>query len=72
MYDVFSAAKKAGALGASLSGAGPCLIAYCLQRRHVEDAVGQAMQEAFARHGVKANILSLELDTRGAHILNDK
>lgn len=72
MYDVFSAAKKAGALGASLSGAGPCLIAYCLQRRHVEEAVGQAMKETFARHGVTADILLLDLDTRGAHIVNDR
>lgn len=72
MYDVFGAAKKAGALGASLSGAGPCLIAYCLQRRHVEEAVGQAMKETFAQHGVHADILIMDLDTRGAHIMNDK
>ncbi|MBQ2087831.1 MAG: homoserine kinase [Selenomonas sp.] len=72
MYDVFAAARKAGALGASLSGAGPCLIAYTLQRHHVEEAVGKAMQECFLRHGVKSDIMILDLDTRGAHILNDK
>ena len=72
MYEVFNAAKRAGALGASLSGAGPCLIAYTLQRHHVEEAVGNAMRETFAHHGVKADILLLELDTRGAHIVNDR
>ncbi len=72
MYAVFAAAKKAGALGASLSGAGPCLMAYTLQRQRVEKAVGQAMQETFAQHGVQADIMILDLDTRGAHILNNR
>ncbi len=72
MYEVFAAARKAGALGASLSGAGPCLMAYTLQRHRVEEAVGQAMQECFLRHGVKSDIMVLDLDTRGAHILNDR
>jgi homoserine kinase len=31
MYEVFAAARKAGAIGANLSGAGPCLIAYTLE-----------------------------------------
>lgn len=70
MYDVFAAARRAGALGANLSGAGPCLIAYAPERLHVAGQVGQAMQEAFSKHGVKASIMNLELDTRGAHILN--
>ncbi|RHM56772.1 homoserine kinase [Mitsuokella sp. AF33-22] len=69
MYDVFAAARAAGAAGATLSGAGPCLIAYVLERRHVEEAVGKAMQEAFRKHGVKSRILTLDLDTRGAHLL---
>jgi homoserine kinase len=38
----------------------------------VEEAVGKAMQECFLRHGVKSDIMILDLDTRGAHILNDK
>ena len=69
MYDVFAAARAAGAAGVTLSGAGPCLIAYVLERRHVEEAVGKAMQEAFRKHGVKSRILTLDLDTRGAHLL---
>ena len=30
------------------------------------------MKETFARHGVTADILLLDLDTRGAHIVNDR
>ncbi|WP_295635353.1 homoserine kinase [uncultured Mitsuokella sp.] len=69
MYDVFKAARKAGAAGATLSGAGPCLIAYVLERRHAEEKVGQAMLEAFKKHDVEARILTLDLDTHGAQIL---
>ncbi len=69
MFDVFRAARQAGAMGASLSGAGPCLIAYVSQRRHAEEAVGKAMQEAFQKHAVAAKILTLDLDTRGAHVV---
>lgn len=69
MYDVFKAARRAGAVGATLSGAGPCLIAYVLERRHAEEAVGKAMLEAFRKHDVDARILTLDLDTHGAQIL---
>ena len=69
MYDVFKAARRAGAVGATLSGAGPCLIAYVLERRHAEEAVGKAMLEAFREHDVEARILTLNLDTHGAQIL---
>ena len=70
MYDVFRAAREAGALGTVLSGAGPCLIAFALEHDHQEEAIGQAMQEAFAQHGVQAEIKQLGLDTKGAHIIN--
>ena len=69
MYDVFKAARRAGAAGATLSGDGPCLIAYVLERRHAEEAVGKAMLEAFRKHDVDARILTLDLDTHGAQIL---
>ena len=69
MYDVFKAARRAGAAGATRSGAGPCLIAYVLERRHAEEAVGKAMLEAFRKHDVDARILTLDLDTHGAQIL---
>ena len=69
MYDVFKAARRAGAAGATLSGAGPCLIDYVLERRHAEEAVGKVMLEAFRKHDVDARILTLNLDTHGAQIL---
>lgn len=70
MYDVFSAAREAGALGASLSGAGPCLIAYALERADCAERVGEAMKAAFRAHNVVSNIMIMDLDTRGAHIVN--
>ena len=66
MYDVFKAAKEAGALGAAMSGAGPCLIAFSLQN---SEAVGQAMVEAFSRHDVKARYMVLSIDKKGAQII---
>ena len=69
MKDVFRDACRAGALGASLSGAGPCLIAYTLEN---EEAVGQAMVEAFKEHEIKAHALQLSLDAHGARILKHR
>ncbi|WP_314762354.1 homoserine kinase [uncultured Selenomonas sp.] len=69
MKDVFRAACRTGALGASLSGAGPCLIAYTLEN---EEAVGQAMVEAFKEHEIKAHALQLSLDAHGARILKHR
>ena len=70
MFDVFRAARTAGALGTVLSGAGPCLIAFALEREDRTEAIGDAMRTAFRRHGVEAEIKQLALDTRGAHIVN--
>ena len=69
MKDVFRDACRAGALGASLSGAGPCLIAYTLEN---EEAVGQAMVEAFKEHEIEAHALQLSLDAHGARILKHR
>ena len=43
MYEVFQAAREAGAIGANLSGAGPCLIAYVPERLRAAEKVGEAM-----------------------------
>ena len=69
MFDVFAAAKKAGAYGAALSGAGPCLIAFVPEHRECTEAVAAAMQEAFRAHEIEARPLHLRLDTKGARIL---
>jgi homoserine kinase len=66
MPDVLAAAIDNGALGAALSGAGPCLIAFTEQN---DDAIGQAMVKSFAQHGVKASHLALTIDFEGAKII---
>ncbi len=63
MYDVFKAAREAGALGASMSGAGPCLIAFTAEN---PEAVGDAMVDAFAKHDVKAIYHVFDIDSQGA------
>ena len=72
MFDVFAAAKKAGAYGAALSGAGPCLIAFVPAHRKCTEDVAAAMQEAFRAHDVEARSLHLRLDTKGARVLHRK
>lgn len=64
MYDVFKAARQAGAYGAAMSGAGPCIIAFAVEE---PERVGKAMQDEFARHGVTAKILQLEIAEKGAY-----
>lgn len=68
MYEVMEAAKRAGAFGAAMSGAGPCLMAYTLGE---EAAVGDAMVRAFRAHDVEARCMILDIDRRGAHIVNE-
>lgn len=70
MFDVFAAAKKAGAYGAALSGAGPCLIAFVPEHRKCTEEVAAAMQEAFRTHEIEARPLHLRLDTKGARVLH--
>ena len=70
MYEVFRAAREAGAIGANLSGAGPCLIAYVPERLRAAEKVGEAMCATFREHGVNAAAKILALDSRGAHIIN--
>ena len=69
MSEVFTAAKDAGALGAAISGAGSCLIAFTTLRSKLEEKIASAMVEEFKSHGVKAKALILDVDKRGAQIL---
>ena len=66
MYDVFKAARAAGALGASMSGAGPCLIAFTVENA---DAVGMAMRDAFAKNNVKSQYHVFDSDGTGATVI---
>lgn len=66
MEEAFAAAKKQGALGATISGAGPALMAYTM---HNVDAIGQAMVDAFAAKGKPATYQVLQVDMEGAKII---
>ena len=68
MNEVFSAAKKAGALGVALSGAGPCLIAFTTANQKIENEIATEMVQTFKQNEVKADALILDLDTRGAFV----
>ena len=69
MTEVFDAAKSAGALGAAISGAGSCLIAFTTAQSHLEEKIASAMVNAFKAHDVKSKALILNVDGRGAQIL---
>ncbi len=69
MTEVFEAAKAAGALGAAISGAGSCLIAFTTTRSGLEEKISLAMVEEFKAHGVKSKALILNVDKRGAQIM---
>lgn len=66
MYDVFRAARAAGALGASMSGAGPCLIAFTVENA---DKVGMEMCRVFADNGVESEYHVLDIDEKGAVVI---
>ena len=69
MQEVFESARKAGALGVCLSGAGPCVIAFVAAERRIENNIAVEMVQAFKRHEVAAGALILDLDTRGAFVV---
>lgn len=68
--DVKQAALDAGALGASISGAGPSVFAWCLGREAAARA-GEAMRAAFAVHDLDSQIYISPLDAPGARLLED-
>lgn len=66
MAQVLAAARQTGALGAALSGAGPCLLAFATDNA---DEVGKAMVKAFNIHKVPARYQVLSIDEQGAVII---
>lgn len=66
MLQVFAAGKKAGALGVAMSGAGPSLMAYTVER---PEAVGEAMVAAFAAEKIMSRYLCLDVDYEGAKVV---
>ena len=69
MSAVFDAAKSAGALGAAISGAGSCLIAFTTLHSGLEDKIATAMTTAFKSAGVTSKALILDVDRRGAQVV---
>jgi len=63
--DVFKAAIDNGALGATISGSGSTLIAYCADNTA---NIAQAMKDVFIRHGIDAESYVIEGNHRGAEI----
>lgn len=69
--DVKQAALTHGALGASISGAGPSVFGWFDSKPAAEQAAA-AMIAAFGRHDLKATALVSALDATGAHLLKDE
>lgn len=63
MQQVFAVAIEKGALGAAMSGAGPCLIAFAQKNF---DQIGAGMVQAFRSNHIRASYLVLDIDTEGA------
>ena len=67
--DVKQAALQAGALGGSISGAGPTVFAWA---EHGDaEAVRSAMVAAFARHGLASDSWVSTIDREGARVVGD-
>lgn len=67
--EVTEAARKAGAMGCVLSGAGPTIIAFTLEK---EAAVGDAMVESFRANGAEARAIVLSIDREGAKVISHR
>jgi len=68
MQQVFEAALDKGALGAAISGAGPCIIAFAQENFH---QIGAGMVQAFACNHIKAQYLVLGIDTEGVKVIEN-
>lgn len=66
--DVRRAALSAGALGCSISGAGPTVFAWCLAPQ--ASAVRDAMAHEFSRHGLASDQWISSVQPIGAHVLD--
>lgn len=66
--EVQAAALARGALGCSISGAGPSVFALC-DSGYLAQAVGQAMQSVFTRHGIESQLYVSPINQRGVEII---
>ncbi len=65
---VFAAARQEGAYGATISGSGSTLIAYC--RSSTVEAVAKAMGRVYQEAGVDYHVYCLKADSQGAKIID--
>lgn len=65
--EVVEAARGAGASGVALSGAGPSVVAFA---PHDLEAIGAAMCDAFAHHGLTARHMLLRAASEGANLVD--
>ncbi|HLQ12344.1 MAG TPA: homoserine kinase [Steroidobacteraceae bacterium] len=65
---VRGAALSAGALGCSISGAGPTLFAWCLESH--AHAVREAMVVQFSHHGLECDHWTTKMEPVGAHVID--
>ncbi|WP_251440343.1 homoserine kinase [Veillonella intestinalis] len=66
--EVFAAALANGAYGATISGSGSTLIAYC--PRSSAELVKDAMAQVFTENGIASHAYVVEADTEGAKYVN--
>jgi homoserine kinase len=66
--EVRSAAMSLGALGCSISGAGPTVFAWCEEPRG--EAIRSAMVASFARHGLDSDAWITSIEPVGARVVN--
>jgi homoserine kinase len=66
--EVRGAALSAGALGCSISGAGPTVFAWCLEQH--AHAVCEAMVVGFNHHGLASDHWITRIDPVGAHLVD--
>ncbi len=69
MEEVITAAEEAGAYGAALSGSGSTIVAFAADR---QDAILEAMVEAFANFNVEATACWTRASNQGAVIVDEE
>ncbi len=67
-YEVKEAALQAGALGCSISGAGPSIFAWCSSSFQA-DQVGEAMQRVYSEHRIISDLFISQINQEGAVLL---
>jgi homoserine kinase len=67
-YEIKEAALSVGALGCSISGAGPSMFALCKNSVEAEDA-GRAMQAVFAKNKIASTVYLSKINQEGVFVV---